>query len=66
MPSQNPLCFSFLNLSQHFREHGSPGFFGGFRLLEGGGNFKVFSGSELSQLRELRFDGERLTLLTLR
>ena len=66
VPGQNPFRFPSLNLSQHFREHGSSGFFGGFRLLEGGGNFKVFSGGQLSQLRELRFDGERLTLLTLR
>ncbi|MFH0770689.1 MAG: hypothetical protein V1926_04930 [Candidatus Peregrinibacteria bacterium] len=66
MPRQNALSFFVYEGIQHFREHGSPGFFGSFCLLEGGDDFQSFFCGKFTKLSDLSFDGKSLSLFTLR
>ncbi|OIO53017.1 hypothetical protein AUJ46_06370 [Candidatus Peregrinibacteria bacterium CG1_02_54_53] len=66
MPCQNAVGFSPFQSIQHFREHGSPGFFGSFCLAERGDDFQPFFCRVLTELGNLSFDGKSLSLFTLR
>ncbi|MEK7590613.1 MAG: hypothetical protein AAB489_00175 [Patescibacteria group bacterium] len=57
VPRQNALGFSLYEGIQHFREHGSPGFFGSFCLLEGGDDFQSFFCCEFTKFSDLSFNG---------